>query len=83
MDYDKDKVDDAILALLWLTSFDEGYGSRTWKGHDWDHMVRLHEKGFISNPKGKAKSVAFSEEGRKRSEDLFHKFFGQATEDSE
>ena len=75
MEYDLDKVDDAIHALLWLTMFDEGYGARAWKGHDFDHMDRLHEKGFISNPKNKAKSVAFTEEGLQRAEELFRRFF--------
>jgi hypothetical protein len=31
-------------------------------------MDRLHEKGLISDPVGKAKSVVFSEEGLRRSE---------------
>ena len=75
MDYDLDKVDDTILALLWLTTFDDGYGPRAWKGHNWDHLNRLHEKGFISNPKSKAKSVAFTEEGLQRAEELFAQFF--------
>jgi predicted transcriptional regulator len=35
----------------------------------------LHEKGFISDPKSKAKSVTITEEGLKRSEELFNKFF--------
>jgi Domain of unknown function (DUF6429) len=29
-------------------------------GFDWDSMNRLHEKGFISDPRGKAKSVVFT-----------------------
>jgi hypothetical protein len=51
MDYDKDKVDDMVLALLWLTTFEEKqFGEkvrRAWKGHDWEALNRLHEKGFI------------------------------------
>ena len=67
MDYDRDKVDEMTLALLWLTSFKDPVGVRAWKGQDWDTMERLHTKGFISDPKGKAKSVFLSEEGEKRS----------------
>ena len=56
-----DKIDDAVLALLHLTSFTEGKGelafTRAWKGHDWEALNRLHEKGLISDPKSKAKSV--------------------------
>jgi len=36
--------------------------------HDWDALNRLHEKGFIGDPVGKAKSVFVTEEGAKRSE---------------
>jgi len=39
MEYDKDKVDEMVLALLYLTMFDEDeYGARAWKSHDWDAM---------------------------------------------
>ena len=38
-------------------------------------MERLHAKGFISDPKSKAKSVVLSEEGLKRSKELFAKHF--------
>ncbi len=56
MDYDRDKVDEMTLALLRLTTFDEDqYGTRAWKGHDWDALDRLHAKGYISDPKSKAK----------------------------
>ena len=65
MEYDRDKVDEMTLALLWLTSFKDPVGVRAWKGQDWDTMERLHTKGFISDPKSKAKSVVLSEEGRK------------------
>jgi hypothetical protein len=76
MEYDKDKVDEMMLALLWLTMFDEGPGTRAWKGHNWEHMARLFEKGFIDNPKSKARSVSVTEEGKKRAEKLFNKYFG-------
>jgi hypothetical protein len=76
MEYDRDKVDDAVLALLWLTSFEDRYGPRAWKSHDWDAMDRLYEKGFISDPKSKAKSVILTETGMERSKELFEKLFG-------
>ena len=78
MDYDTDKVDDVTLALLYLVTSREEFGARAWKGFDWETMNRLHEKGHISNPLGKAKSVALSEEGAKRSHELFEKFFGKS-----
>ena len=77
MEYDEDKVDEYTLALLYLVTHDrhEGYGARAWKGFDWDSMNRLHEKGLISDPVGKAKSVVMSEEGFKKAEELFKKHF--------
>jgi len=77
MDYDADKVDDAVLALLYLTMWGDKFGVRAWKGHDWNAMNRLYEKGYIDDPKSKAKSVALTEEGQARSEALFRKFFGK------
>jgi len=38
-------------------------------------MNRLYEKGFISNPVGKAKSVALTDKGLQESERLFSKLF--------
>ena len=74
MEYDKDKVDETVLALLYLTTHDKG--TRAWKGLDWDAMDRLHAKGYIGNPKAKAKSVTLTEEGEKLSEEFFKKHFG-------
>lgn len=75
MEYDRDKVDEMTLALLWLTLFHNGPGTRAWKGHDWDVLERLHAKGYISDPKSKAKSVVMSEEGERRARELFEKHF--------
>jgi hypothetical protein len=36
MDYDEEKLDEMVLALLYLTSFTEHGVTRAWKGHDWD-----------------------------------------------
>ena len=67
---DPDRIEDAVLALLWLTSFSEGHGGfacrRAWKGHDWEALGRLHQKGLISDPVGKSKSIVFTEEGAGR-----------------
>lgn len=77
MNYDSKKVDDAVLALLSLTIHDEdALGARTWKGHDWDVLHRLHESGYISDPKSKAKSVVLTPEGLKKSREAFARLFG-------
>jgi hypothetical protein len=56
-----DKIDAAVLALLHLTHLAEPTGgltfTRAWKGHDWDPLGRLHAKGLVGDPVGKAKSV--------------------------
>lgn len=74
MDIDKDRIDEAVLALLFLTMDENG---RAWKGFDWDAMDRLHEKGFIFDPVNKAKSVVLTEEGQRRSERLFQQMFAR------
>ena len=73
MEYDKDKVDEIVLALLYLTTHEQG--TRAWKGMDWEAMNRLHEKGYIGNPISKAKSVLLTKEGARLSEELFKKHF--------
>ena len=72
MDIDTDRIDQAIMALLYLGLHD---GCRVWKGFDWDAMGRLHKKGLISDPVGKAKSVVLTEEGLREAERLFHELF--------
>jgi hypothetical protein len=68
----EDKVDEAVLALLLLGLHDE---LRVWKGFDWPAMNRLHEKGFISDPVGKAKSVILTPAGLAEAERLFKRLF--------
>ena len=75
MQVDTDKIDDMALALLHLTSFKHHNIVRAWKGHDWGELSWLYEKGFIGDPRSKAKSVELSDDGAKRSMDLFKIFF--------
>jgi len=77
MELDTNKIDDAVLALLYLGLHD---GARAWKGFDWDAMNRLHEQGYITDPRGKAKSVVFTKEGLERAERLLEKLFSKQTE---
>ena len=78
MEYDREKVDEMVLALLFLnvTERDE-WGARAWKSHAWDALDRLHAKGYISDPKSKAKSVVLSPEGMERAQQLFEQHFGR------
>lgn len=75
MDYNRDKVDEMVLALLTLTMFQDRFETRAWKGQDWDVMDRLHQRGYISDPKSKAKSVVMTEEGEQLAHELFARHF--------
>ena len=74
MKIDEDKIDEAVLALLYLTLHDE---RRAWKGMDFEVMNRLHEKGYINDPVNKTKSVWLTEKGLVKSEVLFEKLFSK------
>jgi len=63
-----------VVASLWLTPAGRG---RAWKTHDWETLERLHAKGYISDPKSKAKSVVFSGEGQRLARELIERYFGQ------
>jgi hypothetical protein len=64
-----------VLALLYLGLHD---GARAWKGFDWEAMNHLHEQGSIPDPRGKAKSVVFHEEGLERAKRLLEELFTKA-----
>ncbi len=75
----KDKVDEAILALLYLGHWVEkptGF-ARSWKSFDWDAMERLHKKELIGDPVNKSKSVTLSAEGLQRAKEAFERLFGK------
>jgi len=74
MELDTNKIDDAVLALLYLGLHE---GARAWKGFDWDAMNRLHEQGYITDARGKAKSVVFTEDGLQRAMRLVAELFGK------
>ena len=75
---DTDRIDEAVLALLYLTLHRDGAGDpawRAWKTYDWSALDRLHEQGLIANPVSKAKSVALTEEGIQRCKQAFDRLF--------
>ena len=74
MDIDEDKIDEAALALMYLTLHDH---FRAWKQFDWEVTNRLHKKGLICDPIGKTKSVVLTDEGLKKSKELFQKLFSK------
>ena len=74
MQLDTQRIDEAVLALLYLGLHE---GDRAWKSFDWDAMARLHEKGLISDPVGKAKSVVLTQEGLREAEPMLCRLFGK------
>lgn len=71
---DPDKLAEAALGLLSLTLHD---GDRAWKGLDWDVMDLLYQRGWIHDPRGKAKSVVLTETGLAMAGAMLHKHFGR------
>ena len=74
MELDTNKIDDAVLALLSLGLHES---DRAWKGFDWESMNRLHEHGYISDPRSKTKSVVLTVEGLARSRQLLEQLFSR------
>jgi hypothetical protein len=77
---DKQKIDEAVLALLYLTLHD---ARMAWKTFDWDAMNRLHRKGFIDDPVNRTKSVVFTEKGLAEAERLFKAQFVRNSSEEE
>jgi hypothetical protein len=78
MDYDTERQDEVVLALLHLNAFGYQGVTRAWKGFDWEALDRSHARGLISDPRSKARSVVLGDEGRRLAETLFHKHFWTA-----
>jgi uncharacterized protein DUF6429/uncharacterized protein DUF2442 len=73
-EWDQHKIDECVLALLQLTLHD---GVWAWKGQDFEVMNRLFDKGYILDPRGKAKSIVLTQDGLDRSKALFERLFGK------
>jgi hypothetical protein len=75
MIYDSNKVDEMVLALLFLTSSRDAYATRAWKGLDIQTLDRLFRKGYISDPNDKSPTLILSDEAAALSKELFCKYF--------
>ena len=73
MRYDDAKVEEAVLALLGVFEFENG---RAWKRFDFAVMDALHEKGYITDTKGRHESVYLTEQGMKLAKRLAGELFG-------
>ena len=72
MEIDHDKIDEAVLALMWLTLHD---GCRAWRSFDWDATDRLYQKGLIRGQANKAEPVVLTDEGLQKSAEIFKALF--------
>lgn len=75
---DTHRIDEAVLGLLFLTLYTDSRDDPVWracKSFDWDVLARLHDRNLIEDPRGKAKSVVLTEEGRRRCEEAFRRLF--------
>lgn len=73
MEYDKAKIEEALLALLGVFEFENG---RVWKRYDFATMDALHAKGLISEPRSRQESVDLTDEGMRLAKELAAKHFG-------
>lgn len=71
------EVEEAGFAILGLTLHD---GNRAWKGISWDLMDRWHGRGWIDDPRSKAKSVVLTDEGVARARELLRERFTTASD---
>ena len=72
MAVDNQKVEEAVLALLgYFANKDE----QTWKRYEFSVMESLHEKGLISDPRGRQGSVYLTPEGLEVAQNLAKQLF--------
>ena len=72
---DKEKLAEVALAILWLGAHDDRGMTRVWKQMDWDLTDLLYEKGWITDPKTKAKSVLLTDDGEKLADTFLRQHF--------
>jgi hypothetical protein len=63
--------------LLYPAELHPDQGSLALRRFDWEVLGRLHCKGLIADPVGRAKSVVLTDEGLHQSEALFRALFTQ------
>jgi hypothetical protein len=75
MAFNRERAGDLVLALMQLTLHEE---RRAWKSFDWDVMNDLFERGLITDPRRKAKSVLLTDDGLARSREMYVKYLESA-----
>ena len=79
MRYEAARIDEAVLAVLYPTAWEEYGLTRAWKGVDWEATNRLHDRGLIDDPTSKNQSVVFTDEGLARARAAAEKLFSSGT----
>ena len=74
---DSDKLAEVALAILWLSAYTDSGRTRVWKSLDWEVTDLLFEKGWIGDPKSKAKSALLTADGARLGESFFEHYFGK------
>ena len=69
---DTKRIDDAVLALLYLTLHDQSHASTSLAP---EVLQRLHENGMIEDPDGSSDSIELTPDGLQRSKTLFNSMF--------
>ena len=72
MQYDQRKIEEVVIASLGALEFENG---RVWKRYDFAIMDALHEKGLITDPRGRHESVYLTDEGKVLAKQLAAKYF--------
>lgn len=76
--YNLQRAGELVLALMQLGLHE---GSRTWKSYDWVVLDDLFERGLITDPKSKAKSVVLTDEGMALSRAMAAKYLAVSNRD--
>lgn len=77
-DYDRKKVDEIVLALLYLSLHRDNGRWKAMKTLDRSALDRLYEKGVIQDPTARTREIILTEDGRKLAEEFFAKHFVQS-----
>lgn len=72
MEYDKARIEEAVLALLGALEFENG---RVWKRYDFGVMDALHARGLITNPHSHRESVYLTEDGLRLAKAMAYRHF--------
>lgn len=75
MDYDRNKVDEVILALMYLTTSENARGVRALRAFAHEHLARLEDKALINGANTSSKSVTLTTLGEELSIRYFRKHF--------